>query len=132
MKLLAFTLLFISIGCLADCPKQEDLGVEIRVEVNGFNVGNHGYMDIVEISMPFSSSSLPFKSVQISKGEEIQEYWIPIATERKEGKIIASFRGYRKSIENFDLFIVYSDGECMLSEFSSVKSAYNKPLKQDK
>ena len=132
MKLFAFTLLFLSFDCFSNCPKQQNLGIEIIVNIDGFNTGNHGYMDIVNITMPLSISSLPFKSVQLSKGEELQEYWIPLATEETNGKIIASFRGYRQSIDSFDLFISYSDGKCILGELSSVKSAYNKPFKQDK
>lgn len=130
MMKFAITLLSLaSFGVLANCPEQQKLNVQTTVTVNGVKAGgDHGFMDVVTISMPQIVNGIPFKSVELTFGE-VSEYWIPLATEIKDNRVIAKLTGYPESIKIFEFWVNYSDGKCALNQTGAVASAYNKRIK---
>lgn len=124
--LLAAILSFISSGVFATCPAQQDLDVKTNIEVNGVKAGgNHGFMDVVTISVPESVNSIPFESIQLTYGE-VSEYWIPLATKMHNGRIRTSFNGYPEAIKHFEFWVNYSNGKCLLYQTGSIDQAYGK------
>jgi len=115
----------------AECVKQTNLEFETSVIEKAAKHGNHGAMDIVKISMHASIKNIPFKSILLFQGE-LAEFWLPIATTVHGDRVVATITGYTDSIQNFEFLVTYSDGNCHLGEYGIIKSAYNKPLKQDK
>jgi hypothetical protein len=130
MKLVILTLFLGSFGVIASCPEQQDLDIQTTIMVNGAEAGgNHGFMDIVTISIPHIVNGIPFQSIELTFGE-VSEYWIPLATKIKDERVLASITGYPDSIKPFEFWVNYSDGKCVLYQAGSIGSAYNKALKK--
>ena len=131
MKLVILVLFLASFDVLSNCPEQQNLDVQTSIAVNDVKAGgDHGYMDIVTISVPKIVNGIPFKSIELTFGE-VSEYWIPLATKVKGDRLIATITGYPVSIKPFEFWVNYSDGKCVLYQTGSVGSAYNKAIKSD-
>ena len=131
MKLVILVLFLASFDVLANCPEQQNLDVQTSIAVNDVKAGgDHGYMDIVTISVPKIVNGIPFKSIELTPGD-VSEYWIPLATKVKGDRLIATITGYPVSIKPFEFWVNYSDGKCALYQTGSVGSAYNKAIKSD-
>lgn len=120
-----FTLLLIPVSAMAECPDQQELDIQTMVDVDGVTAGgDHGYMDMVTISVPVSVAGVPFDSIQLTYGE-VSEYWLPLATKRDDNRVVATLSGYPDSIIVFDFWVNYSDGECALYQAGSIAGAYS-------
>jgi len=134
-KLLILAILIgLSNQCIAECTaiqKQSSLDVKTILISNGVKAGgNHGFMDVINISVPLHISGVPFESIELTYGE-VSEYWIPLATKVIDGRVVGSLSGYKESINQFEFSVTYQNDSCILYEAGAISTAYNKPLKQD-
>ena len=136
IKYLIFAILIgFSSQSIAECSElQKKSGFDIKTILisNGVKAGgNHGYMDVINISVPLDILGVPFQSIELTYGE-VSAYWIPLATQIEDGRIIGSLSGYKDSIYQFEFSVTYENDSCILFEAGAISTAYNKPLKQDK
>lgn len=129
-KILTATLFSLSFSAFSSCPEQQNLDVQTSIEANGVKAGgNHGFMDVVTISVPKSVSNLPFESIRLTHGE-VAEYWIPLDTNLLNNRIVATLFGYQDSIQNFEFWVNYSNGVCSLYQTGTIGDIYTKQLRQ--
>lgn len=119
----------------SECTTEQNsapININTTVNISGVKAGgNHGYMDVITIEIPKAILGVPFKSIEMTEGE-VAEYWIPVQTIVQGDNVVASFSGHKSRILNLEFAVSFHNKSCILSAYTSVASAYNKSLKQDK
>ena len=119
----------------SECTAEQNsapINIITSVDISGVKAGgDHGYMDVITIEIPKAILGVPFESIEMTEGE-VAEYWIPLQTIAQGDKFVASFSGHKSGILNLEFAVNFQNKNCLLSSYTSVASAYNKSLKQDK